>query len=576
MPDFTDFLPIRRESLATIRPRVDADANAGIDPDSDRYLDTVPGGFYWDLTQTLLLEIERLWDMAATEAPAVAYPTYAWGEYLDRHGEVLDLPRKSAAYAGGTLRYQGADGTVIASGARVATIVTDPDADPVIVETIQTGTILNGEAMIPARAVEVGVAGNVQGGTLTEPITIVPGVTAITNLLPFTGGAEVESDDLYRARLTVQFAAVQGSGTISDYQRWCLQWPGVGFVTVEPLWAGEGTVRCVVLDTEANGLPQSTVDALQNDLDPPKGLTKMGGQLLTTTPLTVEDTDAFTASGRVYVGPYAINYTGKTAKINPPAAAPTLTPLPTGGTFAVGTYYYRISALNAVGETVTGPEASVAVGANGRVTVTWAAVTGATGYRIYRGSAAGQLTNLQTYLPGNVVTYTDTGTNSPNPTGGSGSAAPLNGDTASFTGTSGGPAGVSYPEGTNVTQGGQGRGRAPIGAEVTVATAVPLAVNVKGTVVHRAGYSLDGDAGTVATRAAINRSLANYINRLPPGEDVVLNHVEAAFFVEGVFDVSGVQIDVGSGYAAANGVIDGLRVAQMAEFPAGTPAAVLT
>ena len=62
----------------------------------------------------------------------------------------------------------------------------------------------------------------------------------------------------------------------------------------------------------------------------------------------------------------------------------------TGGTLAAGTYFYRVTALNATGETTGSPEISVTTtGTTGSVSLTWASVAGATKYRVYRGTAAG-------------------------------------------------------------------------------------------------------------------------------------------------------------------------------------------
>lgn len=83
-----------------------------------------------------------------------------------------------------------------------------------------------------------------------------------------------------------------------------------------------------------------------------------------------------------------------------------------GGTFAAGTYFWKITATNANGETLASNEASVAIALNGRATLNWTAVPGATGYRVYRATA----TNGQSVSPafvaavGAVTTYTDTGT----------------------------------------------------------------------------------------------------------------------------------------------------------------------
>ena len=90
------------------------------------------------------------------------------------------------------------------------------------------------------------------------------------------------------------------------------------------------------------------------------------------------------------------------------AAATTLT---TGGTdLAESTaYYYVVTALNALGETVKSNEQTVTtgLGTTNSNTISWAAITGATGYRIYRGTAAGA-ENVY-YQVGAVASYVDTG-----------------------------------------------------------------------------------------------------------------------------------------------------------------------
>ncbi len=95
-----------------------------------------------------------------------------------------------------------------------------------------------------------------------------------------------------------------------------------------------------------------------------------------------------------------------------PATAPTLlttTGSNTGGTLAAATYFYKITALNAAGESVGSNEQSAVVSGVGTnsVALTWGAVTGATSYRVYRGTATGAENVF--YAPGNVTAFTDTG-----------------------------------------------------------------------------------------------------------------------------------------------------------------------
>lgn len=95
----------------------------------------------------------------------------------------------------------------------------------------------------------------------------------------------------------------------------------------------------------------------------------------------------------------------------PVLAAPTTAT--TGGSLAASTYYYKVTALNAAGETVGSNQVSqITTGATSTVGLSWAAIAGATGYKVYRSTT----TNGQSTSPalvatlGAVTAYTDTGT----------------------------------------------------------------------------------------------------------------------------------------------------------------------
>ena len=83
----------------------------------------------------------------------------------------------------------------------------------------------------------------------------------------------------------------------------------------------------------------------------------------------------------------------------------------TGGTLVAATYYYRVSAINAYGETVASVETSQIVGAGtstNTVTVNWLAIVGATGYKVY-GRTTGAELLIATVTGQAIVTYVDTG-----------------------------------------------------------------------------------------------------------------------------------------------------------------------
>lgn len=82
-----------------------------------------------------------------------------------------------------------------------------------------------------------------------------------------------------------------------------------------------------------------------------------------------------------------------------------------GGTFAAATYFWKITFVNATGET-TGTEVTAAIALNGSCSLAWtaAAANTATAVKVYRGTASNGENVLVTTLAGNAAAYTDTGT----------------------------------------------------------------------------------------------------------------------------------------------------------------------
>lgn len=76
-----------------------------------------------------------------------------------------------------------------------------------------------------------------------------------------------------------------------------------------------------------------------------------------------------------------------------PATPGTITPTPsiTGGVLTAGTYFYKVTAINAGGESLASAEASstVASGVTGSIALSITAVATAVAYRWYRGTGAG-------------------------------------------------------------------------------------------------------------------------------------------------------------------------------------------
>lgn len=85
----------------------------------------------------------------------------------------------------------------------------------------------------------------------------------------------------------------------------------------------------------------------------------------------------------------------------------------TGGTLAAATYFYKITATRATvvaGETTASLEQSVTTtGSTSTVSLSWAAIAGASGYKIYRSTSNGTEVLTHTITSGATTSYTDAG-----------------------------------------------------------------------------------------------------------------------------------------------------------------------
>jgi hypothetical protein len=118
-------------------------------------------------------------------------------------------------------------------------------------------------------------------------------------------------------------------------------------------------------------------------------------------------------------------------QINPPTFS--LATATTGGTLAAGTYAYRVSATTYGNlETTAATEQTiVTTGTTSTVTISWTAVLGATGYKVYGRSSGGELL-ITTISNPTTTSYVDTGSVTPS------GALPASNNTGSIVFTNGG------------------------------------------------------------------------------------------------------------------------------------------
>lgn len=210
-------------------------------------------------------EIQALYiyaDWALTQS----FPQSAAGKYLDYHGQLRGITRKSGHKAGGILRFKidsaraeplRVPAGTVCTTAGLVRFVTTEDA------LIRAGALYADAA---AEAEIVGTAGNVPAERITNMTRAPVGVAGVTNPAAFAGGSGEEDDESLRERILDSFIRLPNGANAAFYELRALSHPGVEAVRVIPRHQGIGTVGVVV--STAGGVPeQALLQEIQDDLD---------------------------------------------------------------------------------------------------------------------------------------------------------------------------------------------------------------------------------------------------------------------------------------------------------------------
>lgn len=139
----------------------------------------------------------------------------------------------------------------------------------------------------------VGSVGNSYIGRIVPNDYIEKLVSAeITTLL--YPGEEEESDDSLRERFLANLMKTAFGGNIAQYRQWAKEIPGIGGVQVYPVWAGGGTVKLSIIDTDYNSCSSEFCQTILEKFDPENsggetglglGIAPIGHKVAVSTPL---------------------------------------------------------------------------------------------------------------------------------------------------------------------------------------------------------------------------------------------------------------------------------------------------
>lgn len=107
-------------------------------------------------------------------------------------------------------------------------------------------------------------------------------------------GEEEESDDSLRERFLANLMRTAFGGNIAQYRQWAKEIPGIGGVQVYPVWAGGGTVKLSIIDTDYNSCSSEFCQTILEKFDPENsggetglglGIAPIGHKVTVSTPL---------------------------------------------------------------------------------------------------------------------------------------------------------------------------------------------------------------------------------------------------------------------------------------------------
>ena len=259
-------------------------------------IDKAEGGFAYDMTRPSAREKSYAMEALNTVVQWI-FPQYSSGWVLDMHAKRAGLTRKAAVPAGGTVHVVGTEAVLIPKGFIFCTPATEIVSN-VNYEALDDYVLeLDGDtgkyvADVAVECTEGGTIGNAPEGSITLMSNPLQGIESVTNPDPLTDGAEEETDEALKERISEHDKSnnVSHIGNDADYKRWATEVDGVGSASVirESGGPGSGTVKVIILNANGGQASSALITAVYNhimgtDDEPDTRLAPIGAILIVDT-----------------------------------------------------------------------------------------------------------------------------------------------------------------------------------------------------------------------------------------------------------------------------------------------------
>ena len=175
--------------------------------------------------------------------------------FLDKRVSEFGVYRKAGSKAIGEIKVEGKDGATIENG----TIVKANDLYFTVLNDIE----LPNDNAIYVEANEAGYKYNLLANTEFELVEKNEKITKLVNEVDFTNGVDIETDEDLRKRFVKVVNNPSTSGNKNHYEEWALEVNGVGRAIVYPLWAGNGTVKVMIIGNDNKPVTEDIIEACE-------------------------------------------------------------------------------------------------------------------------------------------------------------------------------------------------------------------------------------------------------------------------------------------------------------------------
>ena len=225
----------------------------------DKY-DKSAGSFFYDAEKPVSIELESAY--VTLEGMLDKYfADTATGKDLERIVKTVGLTRKITTKSYGIVTITGLKGAIIKKGEKVSSdsinFIFTEDAVMPESKTID----------ISVECEKYGIVGNVPVGAIKFFPKTLEGLQTVTNKEAFNNGYDEETEENLRERYYTKIRTPATSGNIFHYLNWAKEVIGVGDARVIPLWAGNGTVKVVIINSNKTGADSALIGNVSNHIE---------------------------------------------------------------------------------------------------------------------------------------------------------------------------------------------------------------------------------------------------------------------------------------------------------------------